>query len=86
MAAGGMTMIGIPFYKNMSVHWTLTILGAISLLLAPGPICFINMGHGLGVRVSMLLVGRRGRKPNDNRVNGRMIILKVRQCLLMLWL
>lgn len=86
MAAGGMTVVGIPFYKNMGVHWMLTILGTISLLLAPGPICSTNMGHGLGVRVSMLLVGRRGRKPNDNRVNGRMNISEVRRCLLMLWL
>lgn len=22
MAAGGMAVVGIPFYKNMSVHWS----------------------------------------------------------------
>ena len=86
MAAGGIMVVGIPFYKTMGMHWMLTILGAISLLLVPDPICSINIDHGLGVRVSMLLVGRRGRKPNDNRVNGRMNISEVRRCLLMLWL
>ena len=62
-------VVGIPFYMNINVHWMLTILGAISLLLAPGPICSINIDHGLGVRVSMLLGGKQGRKPDDNRAN-----------------
>jgi hypothetical protein len=44
MAAGGMAAVGIPFYKNMSVHWTLTILGAISLLLVPVPYLFYKYG------------------------------------------
>lgn len=36
-AAGGMAVVGIPFYKNIGTHWTLTILGCISLLLTPIP-------------------------------------------------
>lgn len=66
MAAGGMAVVGIPFYKNMSVHWTLTILGAISLLLVPVPYLFYKYGPWIRSK-SMLLVGSRGRKPNDNR-------------------
>lgn len=36
-AAGGMTVVGFPFYTNLGVHWTLTILGALSVLLVPVP-------------------------------------------------
>ncbi|KAF3040602.1 hypothetical protein E8E11_007949 [Didymella keratinophila] len=42
--AGGMTVVGIPFYKNMGVHYTLTILGAISALLVPVPYLFYVYG------------------------------------------
>ena len=44
VAAGGMTVVGIPFYKNMGVHWTLTILGGISALLVPVPYLFFIYG------------------------------------------
>lgn len=37
VTAGGMTVVGIPFYSNLGVHWTLTILGGISALLVPIP-------------------------------------------------
>ncbi|KAF1993399.1 MFS general substrate transporter [Amniculicola lignicola CBS 123094] len=41
LASGGMALVGIPFYKNMGVHWTLTILGALSALLVPAPyLCY----------------------------------------------
>lgn len=35
VAAGGMVEVAIPFYRNLGVHWTLTILGALSALLVP---------------------------------------------------
>ncbi|PYH46963.1 MFS transporter [Aspergillus saccharolyticus JOP 1030-1] len=44
-AAGGMTVVGVPFYQNMGVHWTLTILGAISALLVPVPYGFYRWGE-----------------------------------------
>ena len=44
VAAGGMTVVGIPMYKNLGVHWTLTILGAISALLVPLPYLFYVYG------------------------------------------
>ncbi|KAF1355973.1 MFS general substrate transporter [Lizonia empirigonia] len=44
VTAGGMTVVGIPFYKNMGVHWTLTILGATSALLVPVPYLFYVYG------------------------------------------
>ncbi|KAJ5769321.1 hypothetical protein N7520_003880 [Penicillium odoratum] len=43
-AAGGMTVVGMPFYKNMGVHWTLTILGCISAVMVPVPYVFYKFG------------------------------------------
>lgn len=37
IAAGGMTVVGIPFYKNVGTHWTLTAMGIISLVCTPIP-------------------------------------------------
>jgi MFS family permease len=44
MVSGGMVVVGIPFYENMGVHWTLTIMGCISALLAPMPYLFFKYG------------------------------------------
>ena len=43
-AAGGMTIVGVPFYRNMGVHWTLTILGCISAIMVPVPYIFYRYG------------------------------------------
>ncbi|KAI9725652.1 MAG: hypothetical protein M1828_002937 [Chrysothrix sp. TS-e1954] len=43
-AAGGMVVVGIPFYKNVGVHYTLTILGCISTALVPVPYVFFRYG------------------------------------------
>ncbi|TPR09470.1 deaminase family protein [Aspergillus niger] len=42
--AGGMTVVGVPFYHNMGVHWTLTILGIISAILTPVPYILWKFG------------------------------------------
>ncbi|PSN67028.1 MFS general substrate transporter [Corynespora cassiicola Philippines] len=47
VAAGGMTVVGIPFYKNMGVHYTLTIMGCISVVLVPVPYLFYLYGRKL---------------------------------------
>lgn len=44
VAAGGMAVVGVPFYGNLGVHWTLTILGAISALMVPVPYAFYKWG------------------------------------------
>ncbi|KAK6392646.1 hypothetical protein LTR65_003419 [Meristemomyces frigidus] len=44
VAAGGMTIVGIPFYKNMGVQYTLTILACLSALLVPVPYAFYKYG------------------------------------------
>ncbi|XHG01691.1 hypothetical protein AWENTII_005060 [Aspergillus wentii] len=43
-AAGGMTVVGIPFYKNMGVHYTLTILACISSVMTLVPYVFYRYG------------------------------------------
>ncbi|KAL8713281.1 MAG: hypothetical protein Q9225_006791 [Loekoesia sp. 1 TL-2023] len=44
IAAGGSIQYAIPFYENLGVHWTLTILGAISALCVPLPYLFFVFG------------------------------------------
>jgi hypothetical protein len=45
MAAGGMTIVGVPMYNNLGTHYTLTLLGCISLLMTPVPYVFYKYGH-----------------------------------------
>ncbi|KAI1616180.1 major facilitator superfamily domain-containing protein [Exophiala viscosa] len=44
IAAGGMIPASIPLYENLGVHWTVTLLGAISALMAPVPYIFYYFG------------------------------------------
>lgn len=44
VAAGGMTIVGVPFYQNLGVHYTLTILACISVPLVPVPYLFYKYG------------------------------------------
>lgn len=50
VCAGGMTVVGIPFYKNEGVHYTLTILACISCVLVPVPYGLYKWGHLLRKR------------------------------------
>jgi len=43
--AAGMTVVGIPFYRNVGVHWTLTIMACISALLTPIPYILYKYGY-----------------------------------------
>lgn len=45
IAAGGMTVVGVPFYKNMGVHYTITILACISAVMTPVPYVFYRFGR-----------------------------------------
>ncbi|TGO12658.1 hypothetical protein BTUL_0084g00160 [Botrytis tulipae] len=45
VAAGGMVEVGIPFYENLGVHWTLTVLGGISAVMVPVPYLFYIYGE-----------------------------------------
>lgn len=44
VAAGGMTIVGIPFYTNVGVHYTCTILGCIAAACTPVPYLFYIYG------------------------------------------
>lgn len=50
LTAGGMTVVGIPFYENVGTHWTLTIMACISLLMVPVPYVFYKWGHHVRAR------------------------------------
>jgi hypothetical protein len=50
LAAGGMTVVGIPMYKNLGVHWALTVLGVISVIATPIPYVLYIWGPNLRKR------------------------------------
>lgn len=50
LAAGGMTVVGIPMYRNLGNHWTLTILGIISAVAMPIPYVLFRWGPSLRKR------------------------------------
>lgn len=50
VVAGGMTVVGIPFYENMGVHYTLTILACISCVLVLVPYSLYRWGHMVRTR------------------------------------
>lgn len=50
VVAGGMTVAGIPFYDNMGVRYTLTILASISCVLVAVPYALYRWGHLLRKR------------------------------------
>ena len=45
MAAGVMTVVGVPMYDNLGIHYTLTILACISSVMAPVPFLLYWYGH-----------------------------------------
>ncbi|KAL3471207.1 major facilitator superfamily transporter [Aspergillus californicus] len=47
LAAGGMTVVGVPMYDNLGTHWTLTILGIISAVAVPIPYALARWGPAL---------------------------------------
>jgi hypothetical protein len=44
IVAGGMIEVSIPMYENLGVHWTVTLLGGISLIMMPVPFIFYKFG------------------------------------------
>lgn len=47
LATAAMTVAGIPLYENLRGHWTLTLLGCISIILTPLPYVFFKFNHAL---------------------------------------
>ena len=56
VAAGGMVEVAIPMYTNLGVHWTLTVLGAISALMVPVPYLFYAFGTKLRAKSRYAIV------------------------------
>lgn len=50
VVAGGMTVVGIPFYENLGTHYATTILGCISSVLVPVPYLLYYYGHAIRSR------------------------------------
>ncbi|KAL2022166.1 hypothetical protein VTK56DRAFT_5995 [Thermocarpiscus australiensis] len=47
MIAGGMVMATRQIYEGIGVHWTMTLLGCIAVVLAPAPLIFWRIGPKL---------------------------------------
>ncbi|OAF55422.2 hypothetical protein VC83_08364 [Pseudogymnoascus destructans] len=47
LIAGGMVIAARPMYEGIGVHWTLTFLGCIAVILAPAPLIFWRYGAKL---------------------------------------
>ncbi|EMD70064.1 hypothetical protein COCSADRAFT_107325 [Bipolaris sorokiniana ND90Pr] len=47
IAAGGMTVVGIPMYRNLGTHWTLTLLGCLGVLTVSIPYVLYRYGPSL---------------------------------------
>ncbi|EWG41167.1 hypothetical protein FVEG_15242 [Fusarium verticillioides 7600] len=47
LIAGGMDMAARPMYEGIGVHWTMTVLGCIAMLLMPTPLLFWKYGPEL---------------------------------------
>jgi hypothetical protein len=47
MIAGGMVMAARPMYENIGVHWTMTLLGCVAVVLTPAPYVLFRYGHVL---------------------------------------
>lgn len=47
LAAGGMTVVGIPMYRNLGVHWACTVLAIISAVAMLIPYALYYWGPSL---------------------------------------
>ncbi|KAL1870023.1 hypothetical protein Plec18167_007541 [Paecilomyces lecythidis] len=50
IAAGVMVVVSLPMYKNLGVHWSLTLLGCVSLVMTPVPYIFYKYGRSFRKR------------------------------------
>lgn len=50
LAAGGMTVVGVPMYENLGTHYTLTVLACISAAAVPIPYVLRRFGPAIRER------------------------------------
>jgi DHA1 family multidrug resistance protein-like MFS transporter len=48
--AGGMVMAARPMYEGIGVHWTMTLLGCVAIILVPAPYLLLRYGEKLRER------------------------------------
>jgi hypothetical protein len=46
-ASGPMVIVSVLMYENLGVHWALTVVGRLSLLMAPVPFIFYKYGAAI---------------------------------------
>jgi hypothetical protein len=47
LIAGGMVLAARPMYEGIGVHWTMTLLGCVAVILTPAPFLFWLYGRKL---------------------------------------
>ncbi|KAH6884579.1 major facilitator superfamily domain-containing protein [Thelonectria olida] len=47
LIAGGMVLAARPMYEGIGVHWTMTLLGCVAVILTPAPLLFWFYGRKL---------------------------------------
>ncbi|KAF9701967.1 hypothetical protein EKO04_000943 [Ascochyta lentis] len=47
LIAGGMVMAARPMYEGIGVHWTMTLLGCVAVVLTPAPYLLFKFGNKL---------------------------------------
>lgn len=55
LIAGGMVMAARPMYMNIGVHWTITLLGCVAVILVPAPYVLYKYGPRLRKRSSFAI-------------------------------
>lgn len=62
VASGGMAVVGVPFYENMGVQYTLTILACLSVPLVPVPYIFYRYGEWIRSKSKYAINSTTGKK------------------------
>ena len=62
IASGGMAVVGVPFYENMGVQYTVTILACLSVPLVPVPYIFYRYGEWIRSKSKYAINSTTGKK------------------------
>lgn len=65
LIAGGMVMAARPMYEKIGVHWTMTLLGCVAVVLTPAPYVLFKFGAKLRKK-SPYAIGDLGKESGDS--------------------
>lgn len=68
-ASGAINLVSRPWYSNLGVHWVMTIIGCLAVLLAPAP--FFLFKYGPAIRKKSKFAGRYSRPTYERKRTGR---------------